>query len=76
MENNSIALMQSASEKIRNNDVFYSYRQCSNFFYLTGHNEPDGILVLSTENLTLISSLKSLQNCKRHGQELLIVLQN
>jgi len=50
MENNSIALIQSASEKIRNNDVFYSYRQCSNFFYLTGHNEPDGILVLSKRN--------------------------
>ncbi|MEC9206233.1 MAG: aminopeptidase P N-terminal domain-containing protein [Pseudomonadota bacterium] len=50
MENNSVALIESASEKIRNNDVFYSYRQCSNFFYLTGHEEPDAILVLSKRN--------------------------
>ena len=47
MERESVAIIESASEKIRNNDVFYNYRQNSNFFYLTGHDEPDAVLILS-----------------------------
>ena len=50
MEKESIAIIESASEKIRNNDIFYGYRQCSNFFYLTGHNEPDAVLIMSKKN--------------------------
>ena len=33
---------------IRNNDVEHEYRQGSDLFYLTGFDEPDSVLVLST----------------------------
>ena len=35
MVNNSVALIEASSEKIRNNDTYYRFRQSSNFFYLT-----------------------------------------
>ncbi|MED5430540.1 MAG: aminopeptidase P N-terminal domain-containing protein [Pseudomonadota bacterium] len=47
MEKESVVIIESATEKIRNNDVFYDYRQNSNFFYLTGHDEPDAVLILT-----------------------------
>src|SRR5262249_32978788 len=33
---------------IRNNDVEHEYRQGSDLYYLTGFDEPDSVLVLST----------------------------
>ncbi len=42
----SIALIPSASEVVRNSDVHYPFRQNSDFFYLTGFNEPDALAVL------------------------------
>ena len=38
MNDNSIAVIESAPEKIRNNDSTYRYRQSSNFYYLTGYD--------------------------------------
>lgn len=35
----------------RNDDVHYGLRQDSNFFYLTGFNEPDAILILHPGNM-------------------------
>jgi len=35
---------------IRNNDVEHEYRQGSDLYYLTGFDEPDSVLVLSTEH--------------------------
>jgi Xaa-Pro aminopeptidase len=35
---------------IRNNDVEHDYRQGSDLYYLTGFDEPDSVLVLSTEH--------------------------
>lgn len=46
MEPDSIAIVPSASEKIRNRDAEYPFRQDSDFFYLTGFAEPDAVLVL------------------------------
>lgn len=46
MQENSIAIIPSASEKIRNHDVTYPFRQDSNFYYLTGFDEPDAVAVL------------------------------
>lgn len=43
---NSIAIIPSASMKQRNSDVEYAFRQDSNFYYLTGFNEPDAVLLL------------------------------
>ncbi len=42
----SITLLSSRPELIRNGDVLHYYRQDSDFYYLTGFNEPDAVLVL------------------------------
>jgi Xaa-Pro aminopeptidase len=42
----SIAVIPSASEYLRNGDGHYRFRQDSDFYYLTGFNEPDAVLVL------------------------------
>ena len=41
----NIALIASASVSTRNRDVDYPFRQDSDFFYLTGFNEPDALAV-------------------------------
>lgn len=46
MEANSIAIIPSANEKIRNRDCEYQFRQDSDFYYLCGFPEPDAVLVL------------------------------
>lgn len=42
----SVALIPAAHEVLRNGDTHYRFRQDSNFYYLTGFNEPDALLVL------------------------------
>jgi Xaa-Pro aminopeptidase len=42
----SIAVLPAAPVQRRNNDVTFAYRQDSDFFYLTGFNEPESIAVL------------------------------
>ena len=46
MGRNSIAILGSADLKVRNRDSEYPYRQDSDFYYLTGFNEPEAVLVL------------------------------
>ena len=46
MQTDSIALIEASPIKIRNNDSTYRYRQCSNFYYLTGYNDPDSMLFI------------------------------
>jgi Xaa-Pro aminopeptidase len=46
MDEGSIAIIPSAMEVIRNNDVHYPFRQNSDFMYLTGFDEPDALCVL------------------------------
>ncbi len=41
-----IAILKGAEHVIRNNDIEYEFRQDSNFYYLTGFEEPGAILVL------------------------------
>ncbi len=41
-----ILVLPSATEKIRNRDCEYPFRQDSDFWYLTGFNEPEAVLVL------------------------------
>jgi Xaa-Pro aminopeptidase len=43
-----VLVLFAAPEAIRNNDVEHEYRQDSDFYYLTGFDEPDSVLVLST----------------------------
>ena len=46
MEPNSIAIIPSARAQVRSRDTEYPFRQDSDFFYLTGFNEPDAVLAL------------------------------
>jgi Xaa-Pro aminopeptidase len=41
----NIAIIGSSSAKMRNRDVHYPFRQDSDFYYLTGFNEPDAMAV-------------------------------
>ena len=43
---NSIAIIPAAKEILRNGDAHYRFRQDSNFWYLTGYNEPEALLVI------------------------------
>ncbi len=44
--NDAVAIFYSNSLKTRSNDVEYRFKQDNNFFYLTGLEEPDAVLVL------------------------------
>ena len=44
-----LAVIPSAVEKNRSHDTFYPFRQDSLFYYLTGFDEPDSLLVLCAE---------------------------
>lgn len=46
MGHDSIAILPTALEKIRNRDAEYPYRADSDFYYLTGFPEPEAVLVL------------------------------
>ena len=41
----TVAVVFAAPETIRNNDVHHDYRQDSDFYYLSGCEEPDSVLV-------------------------------
>ncbi|WP_417534806.1 Xaa-Pro aminopeptidase [Marinobacterium stanieri] len=43
---NAAILVAAASLKTRNRDAEYAFRQDSDFYYLTGFNEPDALLLL------------------------------
>jgi Xaa-Pro aminopeptidase len=43
-----VAIIPSAPVAIRNNDVEHEYRQDSDLYYLTGFEEPEAVLILST----------------------------
>lgn len=46
MQPGSAALIFAAPEATRSNDSEYPYRQSSDFWYFTGFNEPEAVLVL------------------------------
>ena len=46
----SIAVIPAASESLRNGDAHYRFRQDSDFYYLTGFNEPDALLLIHAGN--------------------------
>ncbi|HEY2037131.1 MAG TPA: Xaa-Pro aminopeptidase [Steroidobacteraceae bacterium] len=46
MGRDSIAILPAAPVRHRNNDVEYAYRQDSDFYYLTGFDEPESVAVL------------------------------
>ncbi|CDM66989.1 Xaa-Pro aminopeptidase [Pyrinomonas methylaliphatogenes] len=50
MDSHSIAIIASAREAVRSNDTTYRFRQDSDFYYLTGFNEPEAIAVIAPED--------------------------
>ncbi|MGD0339760.1 MAG: aminopeptidase P N-terminal domain-containing protein [Bacteroidota bacterium] len=62
----SIAVFYSSPLRYRNNDTEYRYRQGDNFYYLTGINEPNCIMVLipGGYNITSQSDTVSSQTIK------------
>lgn len=42
----SVAIIPAARELLRNGDAHYRFRQDSDFYYLTGFNEPDALLLI------------------------------
>ncbi|MCG6898498.1 MAG: Xaa-Pro aminopeptidase [Gammaproteobacteria bacterium] len=46
MGKNSIAIIPTATEQVRNRDVEFPFRADSDFYYLTGFREPDAVAVL------------------------------
>ena len=46
MGKDAIAIIPTAPERVRNRDVHFPYRPDSDFYYLTGFNEPEAVAVL------------------------------
>jgi len=66
MKANSIAFFGAASEVTRSNDTEYAFCQNKQFYYLTGFNEPDALLVLLKVDNNEQSILFSLPKDKSH----------
>src|ERR1041384_4915059 len=49
----SVAIIPGAHDTTRSNDTHYRFRQNSDFFYLTGFEEPDAIAVIKDQKYTL-----------------------
>ena len=47
MDPDSIAILPAAPIRVRNRDVEYTYRQDSDFYYVTGYPEPEAVAVLA-----------------------------
>ena len=52
MPKNSVAVVFANPLRNRANDVDYVFHQDPNFYYLTGYREPNGVLVLFSEDQT------------------------
>ncbi|HEX3143428.1 MAG TPA: Xaa-Pro aminopeptidase [Pyrinomonadaceae bacterium] len=47
IDKDSVAIIPAAREAVRSHDTHYRYRQNSDFFYLTGFEEPEAIAVIA-----------------------------
>ncbi len=50
LPNNTLAMVYSGEHAYRNNDVDYPFRPDSNFYYLTGFDEPQALLCILKKN--------------------------
>jgi Xaa-Pro aminopeptidase len=69
----NIALICSASERTRNRDVHYPFRQDSDFYYLTGFNEPNALAVFipGRDKGEYILFCKEFDEKRRYGKVLM-----
>lgn len=54
MPKNSVGIFFASQVRQRNNDVDYMYAQSKNFYYLTGLEEPNALLLLFKEPVTIL----------------------
>lgn len=47
MTDNSIAVIPASPERVRSRDTYFPYRQDSDFYYLSGFEEPESVMVLA-----------------------------
>ena len=55
LKDHEILIIFASSHKIKNRDVEYKFRQDSDYYYLTGITESDGILVLKKDQSIKVS---------------------
>ena len=53
LSKDAVVIVSTNSEQKRNSDVCYPFRPDSNFWYLTGFEEPDAIAVFSEKNYSV-----------------------
>lgn len=74
MAENTIAFFPAATEVTRSNDTEFAFCQNKNFYYLTGFNEPDALLVLlkrdNSEQAILFSLPKDKNQEVWHGRRI------
>jgi Xaa-Pro aminopeptidase len=54
MPKNSVAMFFASQVRVRNNDVDYVYAQSKNFYYLTGLDEANSLLLIFKEPVTIL----------------------
>jgi Xaa-Pro aminopeptidase len=54
MPANSVAFFFASQVRVRNNDIDFQYAQSKNFYYLTGLEEPNALLLLFKEPITIL----------------------
>jgi len=77
MPNNSVAVILTNSEQVRSNDCDFHFRPESDFFYLTGFEEPESALLLKKQDneatVTLFcrpkDELREIWDGRRYGPE-------
>ena len=62
MENNSVLIVFSNQNTARNSDVDWPFRQNSSFWYLTGLNQSDSVLVITKEKERISQKLYTPEN--------------
>lgn len=66
----SVALVFSGRAPVRSNDVHYRFRQNSDFYYLTGFQEENCVLVVTPEGSTLFLPEADPEHAVWHGHQL------
>ena len=56
MPDNSVGVFFASQVRVRNNDVDYQYAQSKNFYYLTGLEEPNALLLLFKKPVTILGA--------------------
>lgn len=54
LQPDSIAMIPAAQSVCRNSDTHYRFRQDSDFYYLTGFNEPDAVLFIASHGESIL----------------------